>query len=478
MPQAGVEPARHAASDCNVPGECQSPASTNSATEAPGFAPIGRGPRHIRPRPASIGLPPAQFGIGTRAISDWPSLPELFSAWYQGSETGRDPFLIDTDLDRLRARVDDYFDVRLSHEQIAERYPIVMKDTARFDAKATRDALLKRGGPIEAGFVRHAYRPFDSRWLYWEKDTKLLREKSPHYPEHVFEENLWFSAAQHLRRGAEEPQACFTSQLASRHLIERGTSMFPAWLRDEDMGSDGNTTRRANLTAAAQSYLDRLNASVEDLFHHVLAVLHDPSYRQANAGALRMEWPRIPLPGWPDGELEDAAESLTRSAALGRELARLLDPDVPVIGVTQLPLRADIAAIAVPATANGRNMAGEDFAITAGWGHHGPSDAVMPRKGSAVERAFTPKERAALSDALPQLGETTFDIHLNANAFWRNVPATVWQYKLGGYQVLKKWLSYREQSVLQRPSRPEEVQQFAEIARRIAAILMIASSPS
>ena len=424
-----------------------------------------------------LGLPFAQTAISADWF-DWPSLPELFSAWYQGSETGRDPFLIDTDLDRLRARVDDYFDVRLSHEQIAERYPIVMKDTARFDAKATRDALLKRGGPIEAGFVRHAYRPFDSRWLYWEKDTKLLREKSPHYPEHVFEENLWFSAAQHLRRGAEEPQACFTSQLASRHLIERGTSMFPAWLRDEDMGSDGNTTRRANLTAAAQSYLDRLNASVEDLFHHVLAVLHDPSYRQANAGALRMEWPRIPLPGWPDGELEDAAESLTQSAALGRELAGLLDPDVPVIGVTQLPLRPDIAAIAVPTTANGRNMTGEDFAITAGWGRHGQGDAVMPGPGNVVERTFTPEERAALSDSLPQLGETTFDIHLNANAFWRNVPAAVWHYKLGGYQVLKKWLSYREQSILQRPSLPEEIQQFAEIARRIAAILTTASSPS
>jgi len=306
----------------------------------------------------------------------------------------------------------------------------------------------------------------------------LLDRPRNDYRPHVVEGNLWLSGAQHLRKGAEEPQACFTSQLASRHLIERGTNMFPAWLRDEDMGSDGNTTRRANLTAAAQSYLDRLNASVEDLFHHVLAVLHDSSYRHANAGALRMEWPRIPLPGWPDGEVEDAAESLTRSAALGRELARLLDPDVPVVGVTQLPLRPDIAAIAVPGTANGRNMAGEDFAITAGWGRHGQGDAVMPGQGHAVERTFTPEERAALSDSLPHLGKTTFDIHLNANAFWRNVPAAVWHYKLGGYQVLKKWLSYREQSILQRPSHPEEVQQFAETARSIAAILIITTPNS
>ena len=48
-----------------------------------------------------------------------------------------------SDLDRLRARVGDYFDPDLSHEEIARRYPGVMKSTARFDARATR-AVLSR----------------------------------------------------------------------------------------------------------------------------------------------------------------------------------------------------------------------------------------------------------------------------------------------------------------------------------------------
>ena len=51
----------------------------------------------------------------------------------------------------------------------------------------------------------------------------------------------------------------------------------------------------------------------EDLFHYVLAVLHDPAYREANAGALRMEWPRIPLPGWPDGDIAPGAADELRS---------------------------------------------------------------------------------------------------------------------------------------------------------------------
>ena len=69
------------------------------------------------------------------------------------------------------------------------------------------------------------------------------------------------------------------------------------------------------------------------------------------------------------------------------------------------------------------------------------------------------------------LGNTAFDIHLNDRAYWRNVPAAVWSYKLGGYQVLKKWLSYRESGVLGRSLKPEEVQHFTDTARRIAGIL-------
>ena len=416
-----------------------------------------------------LGLPFVQTVVG-EGWFDWPSLPELFPVSFPGVKTSRNGFLIDTDLDRLKARVGDYFDPTLSHEEIARRYPAAMRDTARFDARATRDALLKRGGPDEAGFVRHAYRPFDTRWLYWEADTKLLDEKRADYKPHAFEGNLWLSAARHLRKEETEPQAYVTAHMGSAHLIERGANLFPIWLRDDDLGGNGEGARRVNLSEAAHCYLKRLGLGADDLFHHVLATLHDPAYREANAGALRMEWPRILLPGWPDG---GNAEALAESGARGRELAALLDPETPVPGVTQAPLRPDLAAVAVPATTDGRNMAGDAFALAAGWGHVGAGGAVMPGQGRVVERAFTPEEREALGDALPALGETTFDVYLNDRAFWRNVPAAAWYYRLGGYQVLKKWLSYRERPILNRPLSAEEVRHFADTARRIAALMVL-----
>ena len=420
-----------------------------------------------------LGLPFVQTAVSEDWFN-WPALPDLFPVSFPGVKTSRDRFLVDTDLDRLKARLADYFDAALNHDEIARRYPGVMKTTARFDARAIRDALLTRGGPNEAGFVRFAYRPFDNRWLYWEAETKLLDEKRADYKPHVFEGNLWLSAAQHLRKSAEEPQACFTKHIGSLHLIERGASMFPAYLREEgDLGNGGQAGHRPNLSAAAQRYLKCLGATVEDLFYHVLTILHDPAYRKANAGALKMEWPRIPLPGWPDGEADDAAETLAASAARGRELARLLDPEVPVPGVTQGTLRPEIVAIAVPATTDDRNMTGDDFALTAGWGHYGTGDAVMPGQGRIVEREYTPDERAVLGDAIPALGEKTLDVYLNDRAFWRNVPAAIWSYKLDGYQVLKKWLSYRESDVLGRVLTPEEVLYFAEMTRRVGGMLML-----
>ncbi len=415
-----------------------------------------------------LGLPFAQTAVG-KDWFNWPALSDLFPASFPGVKTSRDPFLVDTDLDRLKSRMADYFDTSLNHDEIARRYPGAMKTTAQFNARALRDLLLERSGPIDTGFVRFAYRPFDIRWLYWEADSSLLDRPRPGYRPHVFEGNVWLEARE---REAKED---FSRGTLVRYLADNFgnglSSFFPAWLRDDGIGISGDGIQRSpNLSSAAQRYLHRLGADVEDLFHHVLATLHDPAYREANAGALRMEWPRITLPGWPDGEADGAAETLAASAARGRELARLLDPEAPVPGVTQGSLRPEIAALAVPSTTVDRNMTGDDFVLNAGWGHYGKGAAVMPGQGRIVEREYTSNERAAMGDAILALGAKTLDVYLNDRAFWRNVPAAIWDYKLGGYQVLKKWLSYREHDVLGRALMPEEVLYFAEMTRRITGI--------
>jgi len=125
-----------------------------------------------------------------------------------------------------------------------------------------------------------------------------------------------------------------------------------------------------------------------------------------------------------------------------------------------------------------------DLALTVGWGHGGKGGVTMPGKGKAVRRDYTPDELAAIREgaaalgltpeqALEHLGETTFDIYLNEVAYWRNVPEKVWNYYIGGYQVIKKWLSYREQPLLDRSLTSDEAREVTHTARRLAAIVLM-----
>ena len=374
---------------------------------------------------------------------DWPALPDLFPTYFPGVKTGRDGFLVDSDLERLGERVGQYFDPALSHEEIARRYPIVMRSTSHYDARAVREELLKRGGPLEEYFVRYAYRPFDVRWLYWEPDTNLLDRKREDYFPHVFAANRWLVTQQKARRAWNPPQ--LISAIGCLDLMDRGATCIPLLLRDETFGEELDGVRsRENLSELAQAYIDQLGASAEDLFLHALSVMHDPGYLEANAGGLKMGWPRIPLP--------ETAAALQESAARGRMLAELLDIERDASAVLA---QFDLADIAFPAVAGGGQMQADDFGVRAGWGHFGAGGAVMPGAGRV-------EPIPGRSDAV--------DVCLNDRARWANVPTAVWEYRLGGYQVLKKWLSYREEPVLGRRLDMDEAMRFREIAQRIAAI--------
>ena len=108
----------------------------------------------------------------------------------------------------------------------------------------------------------------------------------------------------------------------------------------------------------------------------------------------------------------------------------------------------------------------------------------MPGQGRIATRSYTATELTALHETpdrmrlstdqiLQILGDETCDVYLNPVACWRNVPARVWSYTIGGYQVIKKWLSYREKDLLGRGLSPEEARGVRDTARRIAALLLL-----
>jgi len=200
--------------------------------------------------------------------------------------------------------------------------------------------------------------------------------------------------------------------------------------------------------------------------------------RSSSPTRRRQDYPRIPLPA--------SRDDLLASAELGRQVAALLDTEAPVPGVSSGDLRPELRPLGIITCADGEalNLAC-DLEITAGWGHRGQGGVTMPGAGDARLRDYQDGEAPASPAVLPSptgrgaggegsgLGERTYDLYLNDRAYWKNVPERVWTYTIGGYQVVKKWLSYRESKLLGRPLKPEEARYVQEMIRRIAAIILL-----
>jgi hypothetical protein len=432
-------------------------------------------PKNIYARlkpPLEVGLPflPMQTKSG---YYKWPILTKLFPTAFPGVQTKQDALLTDIDRRSLEKRMELYFNAELSNEEVARQVPGSMDGTDACEPKSTRAYLVKRGFKPEF-IVRYAFRPFDNRWLYWEPETKLLGRKVPEYFPQTFSGNIALVSQQKPRREWNPPQ--IISALGCLDLMDRSATCFPLSLREnvdvsasalretpdmfsprsEGGGGKSKNTIKPNLSDAAAAYSAGLRVKPDTLFYHTLAMLHAPEYRVENSGALRQDWPRLPLP--------KSREALLASAELGRQVAALLDTETPVQNVTAGKVRPELVKIAVVTRLNEKL----NLSLTAGWGHAGQNGVTMPGKGKLETRAFTAEEAAAFS-----VGTATHDIFLNEAACWQNVPEEVWDYTIGGYQVIKKWLSYREHALLGRPLTPDEAREVTHMARRIAALILL-----
>jgi hypothetical protein len=208
---------------------------------------------------------------------------------------------------------------------------------------------------------------------------------------------------------------------------------------------------------AVQYFYEPFLQAFDSELRKQLGIGFSPAYLTENTDGIREDWPRIPLP--------NSKTALLASAALGRQVATLLNTEESVEGVTKGKLPSELKTMAVlSSTLN--------LSLTAGWGHAGQGGVTLPGQGKLLTRPYRPEEQPQ-GPPLNLLGKSTHDIYLNDAACWRNVPAKVWDFTVGGYQVMKKWLSYREHRLLGRALTPDEAREVTHTARRLAALLLL-----
>lgn len=433
---------------------------------------------------------------------NWPKLVELCNITpFNGPVERRAFALISIDKGKLESRIRAYFDKSISDDEIKKIYPSLMMTGNRIVGPEARKKILSEFQFDTTRIVRYPFKPFDVRWCYLENLRPLFSEPSPQLLDQRFSANAFFITRDTADKDSEGSPFYFSPTVCDYDTISGHARHFPLLLRrspekkqkrNSDQfvlpGTDDTlkTQITVNLSITARAYLTSLDITESDsnvdfaglIWMHALAIGYSPAYLTENADGIRQDWPRVPLP--------NSKDLLLSSAELGRKVAMLLDTESSVPDVTSGKIRTELRHITTIWRIGGGMMNPDagDLAVTAGWGHAGKDGVTMPGKGKIVERDYTSDERTALKagvealgltaeEAIKHLGKSTCDIYLNNTAYWKNVPQKVWDYTIGGYQIIKKWLSYREHQLLGRALTVEEAREVTNMARRIAAILLL-----
>jgi hypothetical protein len=432
---------------------------------------------------------------------EWPKLVDLCATPpNNGLMEKRGGALIDIDRAALENRMRLYYDPKVEWGELKAQGTGLTQDAAGFDAEKVRPKVQAAESFQPDRIRRYALRPLDNRWCYYSDVSPLWNRSRPTLWEQCWPGNSFLLSRV---KGVKTPEGVpffFVKGLSDDHLLAEDAFCFATRLKpvpQKRKGKEGQNelflkeppaeaTPTANLSPTARTYLATLGVPDPDtdvetaglIWMHALAVGYAPAYLTENADGIRQDWPRVPLP--------DTAEALKKSANLGRQVAALLDTENPAPGLTAGTIRPEMKVMAVISRTGGGTLNPDagDLELKAGWGYGGKEGVTMPGKGKAVKRDYTPDELAAIREgaqaqgltpeqALEHLGETTLDIYLNEAAYWGNIPEKVWKYYIGGYQVIKKWLSYREKTLLGRSLTPEEVDEVTHMARRLGAIVLM-----
>ena len=398
----------------------------------------------------------------------WPRLTDLCSHGpLYGLNENRRGAMISIDREPLIRRIRTYLDSTVSDREAQELCDGLMRPAAGFDPVKVRRRALTEHSFSSENVRRFTNCAFDNRWCYWSPVSLMWNRPRPE----LFGQHWPGNSFLHVRRFGRKPDeripVYFGTALPELHLMDPDVVSIPLQWRSTVMGVD---QYEANLSVAARSYLTERGVPDPDLdangaraiWLHSLAICYSAAWMAENGDAIRTTFPRVPLP--------TSTDRLHKSVALGASLAALLDPDVPVSGVSTGNIRDELRGIAVISRSGGGALdpSKGNLGLTAGWGFEGRESVTMAGKGKLV---------TMVSPGLPPaLGVQSHDVYLNEAAYWSNVPARVWDFTIGGYQVIKKWLSYREQPLLGRDLRMEEADYFSEMARRIAAITLLSDA--
>ena len=323
---------------------------------------------------------------------------DIFPVNSVGITTARDRLTIQHSEDAIWKTVQDF--AALPVEEARQKYELGNDARDWKIALAQRD--LEDSGLSQDHIVPIAYRPFDTRHTYYTGHSRgfhcMPRGKVMYHM--LAGENLGLCASRGKETGGGWEHVFCCDRIIQHHTVslKEVNYLFPLYLYPppegrekskrglfEDIDPFQGKERIENLSPKFRAFIDakyKHHYSPEEILGYIYAVLHNPTYRETYLDFLKIDFPRIPF--------VNQGKTFEALSALGCELMQ-----AHLLKTIPNALTVDVTA--------------------------GDFEVEKPGYDPQHER-----------------------LHINKTQYFSPVPADVWAFHIGGYQVLDKYLKSRK----------------------------------
>ena len=335
-------------------------------------------------------------------------ITDIFPVNCAGIVTARDKFVIDFGREALKRRIEMFRDLSKTDEFI--RHTFKLKENYMWRIKKARNELSIVLN-WEDNFTKVLYRPFDIREIYfhdsvvWRTRKKVMR--------HMVQGNIGLITPKQFK---EEPGAFVTEHITGHKTVSAYdiNYLFPLYLysdKSKEKVSDNKATKPERIPNISKEFLQAVKEALgteptpEEIFYYIYAVLYSPTYRKRYEEFLKVDFPRIPIP--------TDYEMFEKLSELGKELVELHLLKHPTL-------------------------------------QERDREIGFPKSGSnKVEKV--------------RYDEKTERVYFNKEQYFEGISKEVWEYQIGGYQVMEKYLKDRKKRELSQ----EEIEHYMRVAKAI-----------
>lgn len=326
--------------------------------------------------------------VGERKYSKYFSINQIFKISSVGVKTHRDDFIV---TDSSKELINNL--TKLKQQEIDEEFRKKLNCSKEEEKKFIQ--TLKNYPDLSVKIRDYAYRPFDIKKIFYDK---VLITRHRDKVMHVFAKTNIGIASTRLLSGDYYSHIFCTENISDICLVSTKTSesayIFPLYSYESKNETQTNLIskeipikilKESNLSGEFLKFISEKypnkEISPEEILGYIYAVLHSPTYRQKYQAFLKIDFPRIPF-------VKDYTK-FVKLSKLGSELIEL--------HLMKKQFSKNIAKFEV--------------------------------SGSNEVNYVKYKDKK---------------ISINDKQYFDNIPEDVWNFHIGGYQVLDKWLKSRK----------------------------------